>query len=626
MKTIAKYIGWCLLTFIPLGIYGQITANPFALQSVSKTVTERISRTFQSDGLHVVGLSQANPVYGVAVSGHVAFHDANNSMVRVTAVCSDGIEYLVYETSPLFADGQEFDIEDVAMETSVLDAENIVKLNVMLVNATFVLTDVSYNKEPVSNVSQRKSAVAATQENARIARLNENLEKQGHLWRAGKTSLSSMTYEQKKAIFGDTVPYLGGYEYYIGGIFVMPGYKPQTSTQVKVAVNSTYVTEWDWRNRHGKNWMTSVKNQGGYGSCWAFSVAGSIEAYINLYYNRLINYDLSEQHLVSCFSKNTHTEGEWPKDALKYIKENGIVLESCFPYVASRVSCDNICKNESERIYIENYYEIDVDYSTEEDVKKSLFRAPLCFGISSWPHEMVLIGYKVINEGDVVYTSSSTKVTVQKGNTLIGSTAWLFKNSWGTSFGTNGYAYVVVDWNDTYCINPISGKIKSKVFSDNDIVVSDADGDGFYFWGIGDRPSSLPDWVPMEPDGDDSDPNNGAMDDYGNLKPSGKIKNIRTNTTWTSLSECLPIVFVEKGATLTLKGNMCLYPDSRILVKEGGSLILDGVTLECASIKVYNGGYIKIMNGAELRREESDIFEVESGGLMDWIEGSIVEK
>ncbi|MDE6493696.1 MAG: C1 family peptidase, partial [Bacteroidales bacterium] len=346
MKNIKKYIGWCCLAFFPLGACAQITANPFTLQSVSRTSSMNIAQTFRSDGLHTIDFDPALPVYGMALSGHVSFHDAGNSMVRVTAVCDNGTEYLLYETSPLFSDGQDFDIEDGAMETAVLDAETIVKLNVTLLNATLYLSNVKYNRDAVLNASQQKNEVALVQEAGLIARLNENLEKQGHLWRAGKTSLSGMTYEQKKAVFGDPLPYLGGYEYYIGGIFVMPDYVPKKAP----VEDSLFVKEWDWRNRHGKNWMTSVKNQGSCGSCWAFAVVGSIEAYINLYYNKLIKYDLSEQQLVSCFANNG-CNGANPGLTLNYIKKNGIVLESCFPYKAQNLSCSNICNNESERIY-----------------------------------------------------------------------------------------------------------------------------------------------------------------------------------------------------------------------------------------------------------------------------------
>ncbi len=622
MKKIVRYTGWCLLALIPLCTCGQGTANPFVLQSVSQTITEKISHTFQNNGLHTTDLSQASPVYGVAVSGHIAFQDASNSMVRVTAVCSDGIEYLVYETSPLFADGQEFDIEDAAMETAVLDAENIVRLNVILVNATFTLTDIKYNKEPVRDVSQRKSALATDQEDALIARLNENLEKQGHLWRAGKTSLSSLTYEQKKAIFGDTIPYLGGYEYYVGGIFAMPDYVPQKASEE----DDLFVKEWDWRNRHGKNWITAVKRQYPCNACYVFAPVGTMEAYINLYYNQLLNYDLSEQQVKYCSDPSTGCDSLGSPDVtFNYLVREGAVPEDCAPYSSQRLDCNDVCSNPSDRLKISGFKQI----SSFEELKKCLLQTPVCFGIRKWRHVVVVVGYTKIKEGDrvVMDYNSDINLTVPAGHPLVGATAWLLKNSRGTGYGQDGYAYVVVDsFAKTYFNYSITGKIKSEKLSDSDIVVSDDDGDGFYFWGIGDRPSSLPDWVPMEPDGDDSDPTKGAMDDYGNLKSSGKIKNVRINTTWTSTNDCLPIVFVEKGATLTLKGTLCLNPNSRIFVKEGASLILDGVTLNRASIKVYNGGRLVVKNGAILNREDGDILEVDLGGVMEWTEGTMVQQ
>ena len=38
----------------------------------------------------------------------------------------------------------------------------------------------------------------------------------------------------------------------------------------------------------------------------------------------------------------------------------------------------------------------------------------------------------------------------------------------------------------------IGGKITSMQYTDNDVVCEDADGDGYYFWGVGEKPVYCP--------------------------------------------------------------------------------------------------------------------------------------
>lgn len=54
----------------------------------------------------------------------------------------------------------------------------------------------------------------------------------------------------------------------------------------------------DWRS---SNIITSVKNQGNCGSCWAFASIAAAEAYLvkEGKFNK-DNIDLSEQYLISC--------------------------------------------------------------------------------------------------------------------------------------------------------------------------------------------------------------------------------------------------------------------------------------------------------------------------------------
>ena len=65
-------------------------------------------------------------------------------------------------------------------------------------------------------------------------------------------------------------------------------------------LTGTPPSSFDWRNEDGQNWMTSVKNQGSCGSCWAFSAAGVVEGAYNVQSgNPNLDLDLAEEYLVS---------------------------------------------------------------------------------------------------------------------------------------------------------------------------------------------------------------------------------------------------------------------------------------------------------------------------------------
>jgi len=117
-------------------------------------------------------------------------------------------------------------------------------------------------------------------------------------------------------------------------------------------VTGTPPSSFDWRNQDDQNWMTSVKNQGSCGSCWAFSSVGAVEGAYNVQQgNPDLDLDLSEEYLVSdCYTIGSYGNccGGYHVDALEFVRDAGIPDESCMPYVdqyscTCNSGCDSNC-------------------------------------------------------------------------------------------------------------------------------------------------------------------------------------------------------------------------------------------------------------------------------------------
>ena len=262
-----KLIVFIICAILPAFAFSQYLSKEFTLDDSDVTTSVALGVPVSNTD-SVIVLHNASRASGLFVSGCATLVNDDESYVRITLKDTDSNEYLIYELYPILAETPLCLFSKIGLETAYLD-----------------------------NIPNRKAQCD------HIAnKLNERLVSGNKTWRAGVTFVSQMTFEEKKWLMGKKAPVLYGFDYYKGGIFVMPGFSRYVSQNANTRSSDNYVEEWDWRNRHGKNWVTSVKNQNfpiNCNSCWAFSALGAFESYINLYYNQLLNLDLSEQELIS---------------------------------------------------------------------------------------------------------------------------------------------------------------------------------------------------------------------------------------------------------------------------------------------------------------------------------------
>lgn len=229
-------------------------------------------------------------------------------------------------------------------------------------------------------------------------------------------------------------------------------------------------TAFDWRE-HGA--VTKVQDQGSAGTCWAFSTIGNIEGQWFLSGNSLT--DLSEEYLVDCDGttdeENGHADcsifGGWPYLAYQFVMDTqGVPSEEDYPYCAGSGGCYPCMKGPVSLCGPPPYPTCDKNF--QECSLPSSY--DMLGRISDWTavaRDESTIADTLVNVGPLsalldatqlqFYDSgiwdgyvSNPKLGCSKTHlnhavllvgygTDAGNDYWVVKNSWGESFGEEGY-------------------------------------------------------------------------------------------------------------------------------------------------------------------------------------------
>ncbi|XP_043928142.1 dipeptidyl peptidase 1 [Protopterus annectens] len=222
--------------------------------------------------------------------------------------------------------------------------------------------------------------------------------------------------------------------------------RPAAMTDDLAKLASSMPESWDWRNVRGVNYVTPVRNQGSCGSCYSFSSMGMLEARIRILTNNTQTPIFSTQQIVSCSEYSQGCAGGFPYlIAGKYSQDFGIVEEECFPYIGKDSPCT--IKDGCYRYYASEYHYVGGFYGAcnEALMKVELIRhGPLSVAFEVYDDFLLYRGGIYHHTGlndpfNPFELTNHAVLLVGYGADETGEKYWIVKNSWGASWGEDGY-------------------------------------------------------------------------------------------------------------------------------------------------------------------------------------------
>ena len=192
----------------------------------------------------------------------------------------------------------------------------------------------------------------------------------------------------------------------------------------------------DWRQ---KGVVNPVRDQGQCGSCWAFATTANAESVWAISSGKLL--DLSEEFLVDCATGvgyfNMGCNGGQPDSAFKYMINNGQCTEASYPYKAGTTKTAGSCqKCTSAGVSFSGCY--DVTPKDQISLMAAVAKQPVVIAIEADTRYFQSYSGGILDSATCGTTLDHAVEIVGYG-TENGVDYWNVRNSWGSSWGENGY-------------------------------------------------------------------------------------------------------------------------------------------------------------------------------------------
>ena len=191
---------------------------------------------------------------------------------------------------------------------------------------------------------------------------------------------------------------------------------------------STLPTEIDWTE---KGVVTPVSDQAQCGSCYAFSAVEAVESAYAIATGNLVA--LSKQQIVDCSGSygNQGCGGGLMDYCFDYIKDNGICKESDYKYKGVA----GTCKKCTSVTTVDSY--VDVSPNNESALFQAVSLQPVSVAIEADQSSFQFYSSGILTAS--CGTNLDHGVLVVGYGTINNQDYWKVKNSWGSSWGQDGY-------------------------------------------------------------------------------------------------------------------------------------------------------------------------------------------
>jgi hypothetical protein len=263
--------------------------------------------------------------------------------------------------------------------------------------------------------------VGASQQLQRVGleEVTANIEANGYSWTAGHTPISDLSPEEFDALLGLRVP--DDYEERLADVRRKPpAYAPLDLP-----------SRFDWTDSSG---VSLVRRQF-CGDCWAQCAVASVESKMRIFDGDTRR--LSVQQAIDCNYGGSSCNGGWWGDVYDMYRVVGAIKRSHYPYVGSDQSCyEDTCRILTT---VDGWDYVD---TTVVSLKTHLMsNGPMAIGITVLNDFGYYTGGCYENPGGGPINHGVLLVGWDD-SMCGGEGAWHIKNSWGTSWGEDGYAWV----------------------------------------------------------------------------------------------------------------------------------------------------------------------------------------